>query len=803
MNVETSTTIDLSGVVKQVCQRITPNWPLDQMIAVSPYWHRINQPFAQVAAALEKQAGSPMSMNGEFYLARWQRGEITEQDLQQANQEYGAYFSQKELVDCLSATETALTSAPLHCDALDSQRDLSHQPAWCDTITTQISQFCAAYFDQGLSDWNADNRQGLYASWRSAMERDYSVALLMKSKHINRRAKLLPDESFAAIEWALGKLSLSERDYERYLEACLLRMNGWASWCAYLNWQANFDKQSTGYLQDLLAIRLCWEWLILDPKCPLNVIWQRQWQHHYARGNRTQKLQVWQRADEIGYQTQLFDALQQRQTTQAGQPQVEAQVAFCIDVRSEVIRRHLEASSDHIATLGFAGFFGMPVSYNPTGTDVHRPQLPGLLAPQFSVSECCDTKEQQTELVKRRRAQLRKQQAWQPFHRQPSAAFTLVESTGLGYLSQLVKRALPLRFEPSGPKSEVSRATSCSTPKLSAEVTLEQRTQLAKDILTGMGMAQQQSRLVALIGHGAQTENNPQRAGLDCGACCGQSGEVNARAAAALLNDPQVRQQLTKIGVEVSSETWFVAGLHNTTTENVELLDVAAVPASHQSDIKNLRNKLNQASVGARRERATGMGIQVNYSTDNQLAQAFAKRAQDWSQTRPEWGLANNAAFIIAPRWRSRGVNLQGRVFMHEYSPSQDVTGEVLEKIMTAPMLVTHWINMQYFASTVDNYRYGSGNKTLHNVVGGGIGLFEGNGGDLRSGLAIQSVHDGQKWRHQPLRLTVVIDAPRASIQAVIDAHPVVKNLVDNRWLYLSRFGHDGIEQYQNGEWVS
>ena len=50
---------------------------------------------------------------------------------------------------------------------------------------------------------------------------------------------------------------------------------------------------------------------------------------------------------------------------------------------------------------------------------------------------------------------------------------------------------------------------------------------------------------------------------------------------------------------------------------------------------------------------------------------------------------------------------------------------------MTAPMVVAHWINLQYFTSTTDNLHFGSGNRLLHNVVGGHIGLLEGNGGEL------------------------------------------------------------------------
>ena len=110
---------------------------------------------------------------------------------------------------------------------------------------------------------------------------------------------------------------------------------------------------------------------------------------------------------------------------------------------------------------------------------------------------------------------------------------------------------------------------------------------------------------------------------------------------------------------------------------------------------------------------------------------------------------------------------------------------------MTAPMVVTNWINLQYHASTVDNRRYGSGDKVLHNVVGGRIGVFEGNGGDLRIGLSTQSLHDGHTLRHRPLRLSVFIEAPAESIDAVIAANTVVQDLVFNEWLHLLRIDPD------------
>ena len=95
----------------------------------------------------------------------------------------------------------------------------------------------------------------------------------------------------------------------------------------------------------------------------------------------------------------------------------------------------------------------------------------------------------------------------------------------------------------------------------------------------------------------------------------------------------------------------------------------------------------------------------------------------------------------------------------------------------------------------------GSGNKLLHNVVGGNLGVFEGNGGDLRIGLSRQSLHDGVRWIHDPLRLTVVIDAPKSAIEQVLEKHAAVRQLVTNGWLHLWRFEQDGFSRYAAQEW--
>jgi len=248
-------------------------------------------------------------------------------------------------------------------------------------------------------------------------------------------------------------------------------------------------------------------------------------------------------------------------------------------------------------------------------------------------------------------------------------------------------------------------------------------------------------------------------------------------------------------------ETWFLAGLHNTTTDDIVLFELNSVPAEFTQDVQDLQKSLAQASVLTRRERSQSLGL--GDAQEDKLDKLVRSRSQDWAQVRPEWGLAGNAAFIAAPRARTRELNLGGRTFLHNYEHIHDTTKSTLELIMTAPMVVANWINMQYYASTVNNNVFGSGNKVLHNVVGI-FGVCQGNGGDLLTGLPLQSVHDGEKWMHEPLRLSVYLEAPREAIDQVLNKHEQVRDLVEKSWLHLFCIEEEGKKIsrcLQTGSW--
>ncbi len=135
-------------------------------------------------------------------------------------------------------------------------------------------------------------------------------------------------------------------------------------------------------------------------------------------------------------------------------------------------------------------------------------------------------------------------------------------------------------------------------------------------------------------------------------------------------------------------------------------------------------------------------------------------------------------------------------MFLHDYDWRRDEGFGVLELIMRAPMVVASWINLQYYGSTVNNRAFGAGNKVLHNVTGT-IGVLEGNAGDLKVGLPWQSVHDGRRFMHEPLRLNVFIEAPLEAINAVIAKHASVRELVDNRWVHLFAMSERGLVSHR------
>jgi uncharacterized protein len=796
---------------------IAPTWPLDQFIAVNPYWGWVGTPAPEAASRLGVLAGTRLTMPRQWFGKQWTEGIFTRSHLEAAVQAGGMDDALvNEIISSLENATPAVPRIALVSDLRDAVDHPRRGQSWSSLITHQISQHCAAFFDRHQATWEIDTTAGLYGSWLDHLAADHGIPWCQGRSALKRRLAALPDTPQSLIADALDALAIDEEGRQPYLAAVLMAISGWAAWCAYARWQARLAGGDDDQIVHLLAIRLAWEWLLHDdaPAGALPNHWAARWRSCDAAAAALQSEQridwLLQHAMELSYQQPLIAGLREvKPLAVVEAPAVQA--VFCIDVRSEVFRRALESSSPAVQTCGFAGFFGLPIAYSPLGSALTRPQLPGLLQPAQSVTESAGTGKDSAALgqvlAQRRRGALQWRQRWAEFRTAPASAFSFVESMGLLYAGKLVADSLPSagapdRWEDAGLPA---KANTTLRPRLPHANDPAAAAAMAKGILSAMGLVRDFAPLVLLTGHGSQSANNPHAAGLDCGACGGQTGEVNARVLADLLNDPAVREHLRYLGIDLPAGTHFLPALHNTTTDQVVLYDTADVPDALQPNVEQLCGWLDHAGQQARAERAASLGLGPVVDQPVALKRAVLERANDWAQVRPEWGLVDNAAFIVAPRRRSQHLNLAGRSFLHDYDWRLDTDLSVLTLIMTAPMVVTHWINMQYHASTVDNLRYGSGNKVLHNVVGGHIGVFEGNGGDLRIGLPMQSLHDGEKLRHTPLRLSVFIEAPRSSVDKVMQQHELVRQLVSNGWLHLFRIEPEGehVEVHRQGVWVT
>ena len=400
--------------------------------------------------------------------------------------------------------------------------------------------------------------------------------------------------------------------------------------------------------------------------------------------------------------------------------------------------------------------------------------------------------------------------AWEARHgakSEPAAPFAFAEAAGwvLGPLAVLntcwpraagrLRRALSRRAVPDLPtRMEVGRAAD------PAGLTLDEQVSVAHAGLTTMGLTSGFAPLVMLCGHRSATTNNPFGAALDCGACAGKAGGPNARALAEVLNRREVRTGLARAGIAIPEHTWFVAAEHETTTDRVSVLDRHRIPGTHRDRLARLERDLAAAGAALAAERRQTL---PGAAAGEPATTTVGRRSDDWAEPVPEWGLVGNAAVVVGPRSLTAGVDLQRRVFLHSYDTGADPDGVALEAIMTGPLVVGHWISSQYYFSTVDPRHHGAGTKPLHNVVGG-IGVLEGPGGDLRTGLPLESVSFAGRRVHEPLRLLAVVQAPIERIEAVIARNAAVGTLLGNGWVRLVARTEDGwSERLRDGTWTA
>lgn len=655
-------------------------------------------------------------------------------------------------------------------------------PKTMKDVNRESIKWLQAFFDQGQSTIHMPNRQlGFLKSTLSLLKFD-------KPLHKNHPQKLqwlqsLPQKPEAIIAEALLKLGVMAQEQKQFLTLMLTTLPGWAAYIQYrTNWADEQDaaSQHTVTQSEYLAFRLVLTYL-LGLKADTLIAW------HQKALSEADIREMYDEiiSNEASYQSSLLRKFENREHAQQT-TRPKAQLVFCIDVRSEPLRRALESQGNY-ETYGFAGFFGVPVAIENSITNESYASCPILLKPAYRIIERPKGSHQSYYAAHKRLQGIKK--VYQSLKYNLTTPFSLAEVMGIANGLWMALRSLcPNTAEKIQSRLKNTTALNYETTPDIKAIPFEQQVIYGASILKIMGLTENFSPLIVFCGHGSTTQNNAYATALDCGACGGRHGGSNARILAAILNTQAVRQALIKQGIVIPDDTLFVAAEHNTTTDEVTLYthNLCEQKAKQISELKrDLEKSRNKNSL----RRMKQMGV---HSKKSRAWKLTALRAQDWAQVRPEWGLAKNAAFIVAPRAFTKNIDLEGRSFLHSYDWQKDKDGSSLSSILTAPMVVAQWINSQYLFSTLDNVAFGGGSKISKNITGK-IGVMQGNASDLMHGLPLQSVYQSdQEIYHEPIRLTVMVYAPKTYIDSVIKRHAILQKLFGNGWLHL--ICHDPVE---------
>lgn len=847
--------LNLHALVNEASRSIAPLGPLGTFAARHPWVGLEDQPFEQVARRLKQTCDVDLLPNESLLLSAWKKGEIHQDFLEESLKQWmdsqnlelsraeverfcraGMSLEKQSDHTAVSISEVKALAKKMnrfhseflkqHAVQTYSQRlEKETGEKVADKLNSHIIKWCKLYLDSDAT-WSMPNREeGFYRAWRRLVQYDPSL-----SKNQRNQLKNLHNDADHALKAALMALEIPYSEIQDYLVAHLLALPGWAG---MMLWRSKESPEENSLVMEYLAVRILMEEILIKPHLPLSkhsikqnvsletlILRWGDWGNlsvkawsQFSTAEVKARLTLASRFDKIlrhrlcleawerTYEHQLMQTItSKKHSAIENVKQIKAQFVFCIDVRSELFRRKLEESGP-FESFGTAGFFGLPIETSELGSEHSHNSLPVMFKPKFKVMESAAQLEL-NRYQQRNQASNALSYTFKTMKQNLFASMVLPEISGPWQSIQTLARSFIPRSAGQvfrnvrekwlqKPATELSLDhMHTSETELPIGFTEEEKVEFVRQALTMMGLTDKFAPLVVICGHGSHSTNNPYSAALDCGACGGASSSFNARVLASLCNRKEVRAGLEKEGIIIPKETVFTAAEHITTLDELRWHYVPSLSDEAKAAFNQIQVAITKVRKAANAERISKLpNAGVNHKDPTIEAQRLA---EDWSEVRPEWGLAGNAAFIIGDRKLTEKSNLDGRAFLHNYHWQKDQNGVILANIMTGPATVAQWINLQYYASTVAPHYYGSGNKTTQTVTAG-MGVMQGNASDLLSGLPWQSVmKSDEEIYHAPIRLLVVIQAPTDYIDRLLEQIPAFREKIQNGWIRLASIDAEG-----------
>lgn len=762
--------------IEAASQRIGATWPLYSFVTSNPLSGYERLPFEDAVRQARRFLKSNSYPSASIYRQAYENGDI----------------DKTVLIETLRQHQLSKTPEA-YLEVMEKEEHVSskHTNSKLDVI---MAKWLAVFMDEGIAEWQMPHKEkGFYTAWKALAGYDKDIG--------EPSLKYLPETTIEALEQVLNAHNIT--NYNEVFSAHIAALSGWTGYIKHRQdtnsvWQQKFPIS----IEDYLAVRLTIaNHLGMPLEMPTDTI---------ENNLHINVKHLWLKAWEATFQNRLVTYLKTNNisfnTSEEKKQLADAQMVFCIDTRSEMIRRHVESSGNY-ETYGYAGFFGIAADYQHYQEDISIKSCPPIVGSPYKITEIPNQElaEQDSNFKYEKKISKAASHILKRLKNMLPSSFGFVEGAGAFYgLSLILRSFAPNTFSKIKNRNKRDYESFCEPHIMynggntsSVDIAIEEKVAIVRSGFELMGW-DDFAPLVLFVGHGSHTANNPFGSSLDCGACAASPGRHNARLLATLANDKAVRQVLrTSYKIRIPEDTVFIGAEHNTTTDEIVIFDMQ-VPDSHKERLNILKRSLEKVQETATAERLNLTNGSVGLAK---------KKSLNWGETRPEWGLAKNAAFIVGSRELTSSMHLDGRCFLHSYNWRSDNEGKALEAIMVGPMVVTQWINNHYYFSTVDNQKFGGGSKITHNITGQ-FGVVQGNGGDLKMGLPLQSLQASDtEMYHQPLRSTTIIHAPIERVESILRKNKHLQTLLDNEWMYLKVIDSSDSNQFKtysgNFNWIS
>jgi uncharacterized protein YbcC (UPF0753/DUF2309 family) len=584
-------------------------------------------------------------------------------------------------------------------------------------VNKHTISWCSLFFDRTKHSLSSSpHHEQFLKGFATFIEHTLQDSAIIKTAlEIMQKSQM---DSLKIIENSLEILQIRPQVRRAEFVKILKQLPGWSG---YIRLEALKNKNIE---QEYLAMRLCLKAAASHCFHPTDKKLIKQNVQDRVTDSYTKLLE-----NQTHYQDQLMSVLKKTpQINQEKSPSI--QIIFCIDPRSDRVRKRLEAGLT-VQTQSMPGCFGLSSvlaryneisSFNRLGHDSH-----GALEEDRSVAK----KESQFSLKK-----ILKTFSEVFFNKNTQAGHSAHEIVSSDW------------NQPVGLDIEQQRLNSAIGDDAS-EIALSM-----KKILQISGLTPIADKIV-FCGH-KSTEVSKEM--IQCGACGGHHGIDHAQLAASLFNHPLMRKELGLLGILISDKTRFFAMEHDTKTDQ---LSVQRSFGSTSLDVEELQKEINLLSPPV-----------VKTST------------QEWIEAYPELGLANNASLIIGPRSMTKHIDFEGRAFIQSYDYSTDQDNAILEHIVGKIIPVSVALNANYILSNLFHPYYGSLNKNISNINGGQWSV-ESDVDYLNEGYSHKPLLQEKLHSHNSMLLTVAIYAPMSQVKKALDLDPLLSNMVKNQWVSL------------------